>query len=177
MAQGAEFPETNTGPLYVTLSGAFNPDSSATVVSTHTLSMEESQGAIKAEQLQAIKDLHAATCAPSQAKIPVFGELQAGGTLSWTRQSHMTGMYRNVGSWAKKDIFNTTGGEQVCELLASPSELFASPSDLFSASGIAQGIALMVSLPVEKSRGRWSRRCGLRTVNSCGVVAILLLPS
>jgi hypothetical protein len=45
VAQGAEFPETNTGPLYVTLSGAFNPDSSVTVVSQHTLSMEESQGA------------------------------------------------------------------------------------------------------------------------------------
>lgn len=53
----------------MTISGAFNPDGSE-VTSRHTLSMEESLGAIKSPQLQALKDLHAATCAESQVCNP-----------------------------------------------------------------------------------------------------------
>jgi hypothetical protein len=78
--------------LYVTISGAFNPDGSS-VTSKHTLSMEESLGAIKPQQLQALKDLHGATCAETQVCAPPI--TLRGSSLVHTGSPHVRGGARS----------------------------------------------------------------------------------
>jgi len=106
----------HSGFLYITIVGY---SLAPTERSTGMLAFDfkDPAGPIHPEQLQALSDFHAASCKPTQDRLPIFNASADKTSVNhrWRKEHHIEGVYasdRPESTFLHRDIFSTSGHER-----------------------------------------------------------------